>query len=616
MGNTESYDTFEKRTDRKPERKNGFACLEDYAAVGDGRSVALIAADGCVDWWCVPTMDSEALFDTLLDPEEGGYFSLTPRGDYVISRQYKENSNVLETTFKTSSGGVAKVTESLNSGHAGRLPWCELARRVEGISGHVEFDIILRPSRRDDSVSPWIQENTNGDVIHVGDLLATLRHTDDITDIRREDQTMTATLKTKPNSKSVLGLLCTDGDPLAMAPIEQIDERIDASDFAWRQWSKNLKYDGKHKKHVVRSALSLKFLLYSPSGAIAAAATTSLPERIGGDKNWDYRYAWVRDICLTIKAFLSAGALEESKAAFTWLTRVMRKNKCQMKVCYTLDGNLVPDEKYSKASGYKNSLPVRIGNKANNQFQLSMYGDILECATLFIKAGHVIDIHTARLLSELANQCADRWRNKDSGIWELEEEQHYTFSKIGCWLALKRAVDLAKDGHIEPTWIPRWSRERDRIREWIDENCWSESKQSYTFYAGTDRLDAAVLLTARVAFNDNGDRMRSTCNAVRKELGRGPFLYRYSGAEIEEGCFIACSFWLVEALVGLKELKEAEDVMAQLMKMLDCNLGLLNEMIDPDTMKGLGNFPQGLSHLSLVLAANTLTDAEKGKTHV
>ncbi|KAL0480014.1 trehalase [Acrasis kona] len=315
---------------------------------------------------------------------------------------------------------------------------------------------------------------------------------------------------------------------------------------------------------------------------------------------------------MTIKSFLHAGALEESKASFTWLTRVMRSNGEEMRACYTLTGKLVPDEKYPEMEGYMQSLPIRKGNHANNQFQLSMYGDIMECAYLFIKAGHVVDIETGRLLSELTNQCADRWRSKDSGIWELQELQNYTFSKMACWLALNRAIQLADEGHLEPTWIPRWTRERDRIRKWVDQHCWCDSKQAYTFYPGTDRLDAAILLVARVGFDNDGDRMKSTCRAIVKELGRGPLLYRYSGMEKEEGCFIACSFWMVEALVAFKQVDEAIQLFQQLIKSLDRHLGLLTEMVDPDTMSALGNFPQGLSHLSLIFAANAITEATTG----
>ncbi|KAL0477168.1 hypothetical protein AKO1_015078 [Acrasis kona] len=615
MGN--SGGMLERTKDKVPTRENGFSPLEEYAAIGDGRSVAVIALDGSIDWWCSPNMDSLPLFDKLLDSKEGGYFFIKPATDYTVSRQYRDNSNVLETTFKTSDG-EAKFTESLNSGTAGRLPWCELARRVEGVTGSIKFNVEFKPSRRENTVSPWMQDNVNGSVVHVGNLLAMLRLSKDIEkcEIDFNEQALRTTLTTHQGSKSMVALLATDGEPLAVPSIEQIDNRIEVSDFAWRNWAKNLNYEGTFKKHVIRSSLSLKLLLYSPSGAIAAAATTSLPEKIGSDKNFDYRYAWVRDACMTIKAFLHAGALEESKAAFTWLTGVMRRNGKQMNVCYTLDGELVPDEKYPEVEGYKESQPVRKGNNANKQFQSCMYGDILECAYLFINAGHVVDIETARLLSELANQCADRWRSKDSGIWELHELQNYTHSKMACWLALDRAIKLAKDKHLEPTWVPRWTRERDRIRQYIDENCWCEAKQSYTFYAGTDKLDASLLLIARVGFDDDNERMKATYKAINKELSRGRLLYRYSGMDKEEGCFIACSFWMVEALAATGDIDEAVKVMEELTNLLDCNLGLLTEMVDPDTKEALGNFPQGLSHLSLVFAANAITEVQNGGDNI
>ncbi|WP_106476884.1 glycoside hydrolase family 15 protein [Phytohalomonas tamaricis] len=589
-----------------PVREEGYADLESYAALGNGRSVALVAADGSIDWWCVPDMDSPPLFDRILEAERGGFFCLQPVEEYRIERCYRDNSNVLETMYITASGS-ARVTESINSNTAGRLPWEELARRIEGIEGSVEFTVCFRASTRDDAVSPWIQETPMGNVIVVGDLMTMFRHSDDLLDVQCTDRKVTARLETSKGSRSLVAILATQGEPLAVPPIEAIDERIEVSHTAWRNWAEKLDYDGHYRPWVIRSALALKFLIYSPSGAIVAAPTTSLPERIGGDKNYDYRYAWIRDACLTIKGLLHAGALEECQASFSWLTQTILKHKSKLHVCYTLRGDRVPEEGYPHLEGYKGSKPVRVGNRATGQFQLSLYGDVLATASLFADAGHVIDIRTGRLLGDLANQCADRWRQKDAGIWELPEEQHYTHSKMGCWLALAHAVKLAEAGHIEPTWAARWRRECERIRSWIDTHCWSEARQAYTFYAGTERLDAAQLLTHRFGYDGNRERMLSTYRAIREELGRGPLLYRYSGVDSEEGAFIACSFWMVEALTALECKEDAEAVMDALIGKLDGNLGLLSEMVDPASHKGLGNFPQGLSHLALICGANALS---------
>ena len=596
-----------KRQVANPAREEGFAPLGDYAAIGEGRSVALIALDGAIDWWCAPSMDSPPLFDRLLEPEVGGYFSLTPRGDYRVERHYRNNSNVLETTFITRDG-KARITESINSNTAGRLPWCELARRVEGLEGEVTFDICFHAGTHTETVSPWLQETAIGRIYNIGHLMAMLRCSDDVEINECCDRYARATLVSREGQRSMVALLATEGQPLAVPSIESIDERIEVSDFAWRDWVEKLDFDGEYPEWVHRSALALKFLLYSPSGAIAAAATTSLPERLGGDKNYDYRYAWVRDACLVIKAFVHAGAIEESQAAFSWLTRTIRRHGPDMRVCYTLQGELIPAETYPALTGYKHSQPVRVGNNARDQIQLGMYGDLLATATLFIDAGHIIDLNTARLLGDLANQCADRWRVRDAGIWELPGDyHHYTHSKMNCWLALTNAVQLAEQGHIEPTWKKRWERERDRIAEWVETHCWSEARGAYVFHEGVEGLDAALCLTYRFGAEVNRERMLSTYRAIRQELGRGALIYRYSGAHEEEGAFVACSFWMVEALAALGEKEEARALMDEALEATNGNLGLLTEMVDPSTGEHLGNVPQGLSHLAQICAANALS---------
>ncbi|MCM2973351.1 glycoside hydrolase family 15 protein [Larsenimonas suaedae] len=601
------------RTVTNPERERGYSPLENYAAIGEGRSVALVNMDGAIDWWCAPTMDRSPLFDRLLDAEHGGHFVLTPRGPYRAERRYRHNSNVLETTFITENGS-ARVTESINSNTAGRLPWCELARRVDGVEGEVEFDIQFVPGTQVQTVSPWLQTTTLGEVYNIGPLMVMVRHSDDVHVTEASDRALTACLTAREGVRSMVALLAAEGEPLAVPSIDKIDERIDVSDFAWRDWAEKLDYDGDYKQCVLRSALALKFLLYSPSGAIAAAATTSLPEGIGGEKNYDYRYAWVRDACLVIKAFVHAGALEECKAAFSWLTATIHRHGPNMRACYTLEGGLVPAERYPELEGYMGSRPVRVGNNAKDQLQTSMYGDMLATASLFIEAGHVIDIATARLLGDLANQCADRWQQKDCGIWELPETHHYTHSKMACWLALDHAVRLADDGHIEPTWKARWQRERDRIAEWVEANCWSPARQAYVFYPGTEKLDAAMCLTHRFGTGVNPERMALTYRAIREELGSGALLHRYSGAAQEEGAFLACSFWMVEALGATGDCEEAHKLMQGVTELSNNNLGLMHEMIDPDSGRALGNFPQGLSHLALICAANVLSGGKSEST--
>ena len=583
------------------ERQDGFLPLGQYAALGDGRSVALVGADGSVDWWCVPNMDSVPLFDRLLDPQDGGRFELMPVQPFTVERRYRPDSNVLEQVFTTASG-VARVTDSLNSGISGRLPWSELARRVEGLQGAVEFGIDVRPGRRLGQATPWHEDSANGVVLHVDGIISAFRSDESVTITHRGDGRLAASLTTQAGSRHVVALLASANEPLILPSLATIDARIDRSDQAWREWAGNLRYDGRYAAAVTRSALALKLLLFSPSGAIAAAATNSLPERIGGDKNYDYRYAWVRDVSYTIKSFLRVGAVEEAKAAFSWMVATVRRHPGHLRTMYALDGGLAPEQVELDLPGYRGSTPVLQGNEAREQVQLGAFGDVMETAALFVSGGHVLDLVTRRLLAELADRCADIWLNKDAGIWELQQNEHYTFSKVGCWTALDRAHSLAKAGQIDTSHADRWARERDRIRDWVDANCWSEAKQSYTLYAGTDRLDAALLLAPRFGFVRR-DRLALTRDAVQRELGSGPLIYRYSGMREEEGSFLCCAFWLVEAYALLGDQAAAVRQMDALLETVGGNLGLLNEQMDPADKAMLGNAPQALSHLALIGAA-------------
>ncbi|WP_130832513.1 glycoside hydrolase family 15 protein [[Erwinia] mediterraneensis] len=605
---------MKNKTFASPAREQGYAELGDYAAIGEGRSVALIAPDGAIDWWCAPDMDSPPLFDRILDAGVGGYFQLVPEEPWQMKRKYRPDSNVLETCYETASGSV-RITESMNSTLAGRLPWNELARRVEGLKGSVRMLLRLKLGTRAETQSPWFDDAQKQPVFHIGDLMTMLRFSDDVVITGRSDEGVNGYFITRPDSRSLVALVATEREPLAVPPLEKIDQRIETSDYAWRDWVKDLTWDGPFTEHVKRSALALKFLWYSPTGALAAAATTSLPEGIGKEKNYDYRYAWVRDACLIIKAFVYLGSLEDCKAAYSWLTNTILRHDGDLRACYTLEGNLVPEERYLPLEGYRGTQPVRSGNNASRQIQLSMYGDMLATARLFIDAGHILDIASSRLLGQLANRCADTWREQDCGIWELPEKQHYTHSKMACWLALDQAVALSEAGHIEPTWKARWERERDRISDWIEQHCWSESRQTYTFYVGSDRLDAAIALTHHYGSKVNPERMLCTLRAIQQELGEGrPLVYRYTGVPQEEGTFVACAFWLVEALANMGHQTAASEAMQEILDTLCLtgNIQIFNEMFDIRSNTWRGNMPQGLSHLSLICAARAL--AEEGKT--
>ena len=576
--------------------------LQDYAAVGDGRSVALIGIDGSVGWWCVPNLDSDPLFDSLLDAKTGGLFTLQPTTHFRVERVYRQGSNVLETTF-TTEDGVLRVTDSMNSSLAGRLPWCELARRVEVLSGTVTIRLSLVCGTRDQTVSPWLQPNCNGTIFHVGPVLGMLLTSESIKIREEADQGILGEATLTAGERALVAIVAGEDQPLGRPSTKEIDRRIDISDTAWKAWSEGLQYDGPYADWVRRSALALKLLLFSPSGAIAAAATTSLPEKIGGKKNYDYRYAWIRDASYTLHAFLWLGQVPESQAAIAWL--LTRIGASGAKVCFRLDGRLVPPVHETTLPGYLDSSPVVTGNTAGTQRQHGVYGDIFEAVAQFIASGNILDQKSAVILSSLADECADRWRQPDSGMWELEEQRHYTMSKISAWQALDRAVELAGKGHLSTTCVPRWSRERDRIASWVNENCWSERQSAYTFYPGTERLDASLGLAVRFGF-PNRERLAATCDAIHKKLGHGTLLYRYSGAEKEEGAFLACTFWLAEAYATLGQTQKADDLIRETFRLLPQEIGILSEQIDVKTKDFLGNIPQGLTHLALIHAVMAL----------
>ncbi|QII02914.1 glycoside hydrolase family 15 protein [Rhodococcoides fascians A21d2] len=587
---------------RKPHpRVDGYVPIESYGAIGDGRTVAMIADDGRIDWFPVPNLDSPPPFAALLDAPHGGYIELAPRDEFTVEREFVPGTNVLSSTFRTDSGTV-RITDSLNTGVAGRLPWVELARRVEGLDGSVELTWAVAPGTMLGIASPWAYDTEHGTVLRVDGLTLAVR-TLGIEDVQLADRDISGVFTTHPGSRHVLGVVGTENEPLPLPDPQHLDEGIDRTIANWRVWSDEFSYQGPWSEHVARSALALKLLLHSPSGAIAAAATTSLPENRTGGKNWDYRYAWVRDAAYTIRALQRFGLREEIHAAVAWLLKVIRSNDPLVNVFYTLSGELPGGTEQPDVPGWRGVGPVVNGNAAADQLQLMIFGDLFSIIRQYVDAGNILDAQTGRLLATIADEACDSWQRKDAGIWELEDEQHYTSSKLGCWQALDCAVHLAEAGEI-PGIPDRWKAEKECIRRYIETECWSDERQAYLAYPGADGLDASVLLAAEMDF-DRGERLSSTIDALVDELGAGPLMYRYSGVAQEEATFVACAFWRVSALSCVGRDDEATALMDELVE-LSNDVGLYSEMIDASDGSFLGNFPQGLSHLALVNAALTI----------
>lgn len=582
--------------------------LRSYAAIGDGRTVALIGARGQVDWLPIPDLWSLPVFARLLDADTGGGIELEPTEEYTVTRRYVKDTNVLRTTFTTESGR-ATVTDALVTGVAGRLPWAELARRIEGTSGSIDFRWRIVPGTAFGTASPWIQDTVRGPVIRVGDItIAVVGSEHGALSVAHTAATvpeLSGSFSTGNESRHTLVIVATHDEPLHLPDPLKVDQGIDRTIANWRQWSREFSYDGPWEKHVQRSALALKLLIFSPTGAIAAAATTSLPESPYGGKNWDYRFAWVRDLAYTAYALVHFGLREETHAAISWLLRTIREHGPELHIFYGLNGGAPSQVDEYDVAGWRGIGPVVTGNPAQGQLQLGIYGDLLAICRTYVDAGNVLDVATGRMLAEVADRTCDLWRNQDAGMWELPELRHYTSSKMGCWKALGDAIHLAEQGQIAGS-ADRWQTERDRIETWIHENCWSEELGAFVMYPGTADLDASVLLHATSGF-DRGSRMSSTIDALTEKLAAGPHLYRYSGVQREEFAFTACGFWRVTALACVGRIDEATALMDTLLAHTN-DVGILAEMIDPDTGEFWGNLPQALSHLALINAALTIAD--------
>ncbi len=594
-------------------RRDGYAPIEDYAAIGDGRTVALVARDGAIDWLCLPDLDSPSLFAALLDANKGGSFQLRPQEAFRVQRRYVPDTNVLETTFRTTEG-VVRVTDALLLPDGELAPGRELARRVEGLAGRVSLAWRVEP-RFGYGASPTRIGVRGGIPVAASGSEAAAICSWGAGQPHLRGDAVEGSVEVEAGSRALIALCSAHQEPLVFPTRHEVERRLADTEAFWRGWAHNRTYEGPWQQAVVRSALALKLLFFAPSGAIAAAATTSLPERIGGERNWDYRYSWVRDAAFTLDALQRLGCLEEAESYFWWLLHASQLTHPRLQVLYRLDGGAHTPERALPFDGYRLSRPVRVGNAAADQLQLDIYGELLQTAWLRVRAGAQLDPETARRLAELADLVCRIWRQPDSGIFEVRSRPaHFTHSKLLCWVALDRAVKLARAGHLPARNLSRWQEQARAVRAFIDHHCWSEDLGSYVRHAGSQQLGAGVLFAVLHGYEEpSNPRMRATIDALRRELGHGPLLYRYLGDDGlpgDEGAFLACSFWLVGALARAGELDEAAELMDQLVGLAN-DVGLYAEEIDPATGAFLGNFPQGLVHLALINAASSVSKAER-----
>jgi GH15 family glucan-1,4-alpha-glucosidase len=598
------------------ERIDGYAPIRDYAIVGDGRTGALIARDGAIDWLCLPNVDSPTVFARILDAERGGSFRLEPTAPFEAARRYQRASNVLETTFTTSEGSV-RVTDAMTLTDITRIsPMRELVRKVDALAGTVPLTWAFEPRFGYGRVETRIERRADRWFAHAGADAIALGLCD-AGEGRLENGAVTGELRLGEGQSALLSLAAANKEPAVIPGRDDSERRLERTARFWPEWASRILYEGPWRDAVVRSALVLKLLTFAPSGAIVAAPTASLPEWIGGERNWDYRFTWLRDASWTLDAMLRLGFHEEAHAFFWWLMHASRLTQPRLQVLYRIDGSVhAPERELPELAGYRCSAPVRIGNGASAQVQLDIYGAVLEAIWLYAREVGRLDGDTGKEVAKIADYVTEHWRDRDNGIWEVRSEPtHFIQSKALCWVALDRAGALAAKGLI-PDRRDRWRSAANEVRAFIDEQGWDDERRSYVRASDLRELDASLLTLALLDYGEpSDDRIRRTIQAIDRELRHGAYVYRYlgeDGVSGDEGSFLTCSFWLVDAYARVGRLADAHSLMDELVGLAN-DVGLFSEEIDPHSGEFLGNFPQALTHLALINAALSLADAESGR---
>ena len=589
------------------------AAIGDYALLGDCHGAALVSSDGSVDWWCPPRFDASSVFARLLDAA-GGHWSIRPRGRYTTTRRYVDGTMVVQTEFRTEHG-VLRLTDalSLGAGERGhRIGFTSphvLIRQVEVLAGSVEVavEIAVRPEYG--LVSPTVTGGAAGIELTGGAdrLMLTSDH-----ELAIDGCLVTGHFTLNPGRDAVFAL---HHRRAADPPPALTDGRAALRDTVagWQSWDRlHRGYQGPYREQVRRSALVLQALTYQPTGAVIAAPTTSLPEEVGGQANWDYRFAWLRDGSFTLNALWVAACPDEAHRFFDWMASSLGSMNAEDHVPIMLGAGGERDlteHTLPHLDGYRGSRPVRVGNDAWRQRQLDVLGEVLQCAWILREQLADLSPAAAALLRSLADRAAETWPEVDAGIWEGREgERRYLTSKLMCWVALDRAVKLAPllDAEAE---VPRWSEAMAQIRAAILTTGWSTSVGAFTGAFGSDHLDAGVLIMPIVGFLPGGDdRVVATVDAIERDLAREGLVQRWTGSG-DEGAFAICSYWLVEALVLAGRTDRARQIF-DLVTARANDLGLLSEEIDRRDGSLIGNFPQALSHIGLINAAWAIAQGE------
>ena len=602
--------------------------IENYGIIGNMRTVALVGMNGSIDWFCYPNFDSPSVFATILDDQKGGYFKIAPIAEGITYKQfYWPETNVLITRF-LSSDGVGEITDYMPVGEAatGNGPQQMVRRRVNVVRGAMKFRMECRPAFNYARDKHKTELNAEGMCFHSAELSLGLA-----TPVPLQENSNGAVAEfTLQEGQSALFVLVKieSGEALGISFSEQVAGEVFKKTVEyWRRWISKCTYTGRWREMVHRSALVLKLLTYEPTGAIVAAPTCSLPEGVGGERNWDYRYTWIRDAAFTLYGLLRIGFTDEAANFMNWIeARCHELNPDgSLQIMYGIDGrHTLTEETLDHLEGYKGSRPVRVGNGAYNQLQLDIYGELMDSVYLYNKYGSPISYDLWTHLRTLIDWVCDNWQRTDEGIWEVRGgQQHFVYSKLMCWVAVDRGLRLANKRSFPADW-QRWMKVRDQIYEQIMKRGWNEKRQAFIQHYESESLDASNLMMPLVFFLSPTDpRNLTTLDAVMRSpedggLVSNSLVYRYNveetadGLKGEEGTFNICTFWLVEALTraGRRERNRLETARLMFEQMLGYanHLGLFAEETGHHG-EALGNFPQAFTHLALISAAYNLDRA-------
>jgi GH15 family glucan-1,4-alpha-glucosidase len=581
--------------------------IADYALIGNGRTAALVGRNGSIDWMCVPRFDAPACFAALLGTDEHGRWRIAPVGEVrEVRRRYRGDTLVLETEFDTDEGSV-RVTDAMSLIGAART---DVVRLVEGLRGSVRMRMELVVRFDYGSIVPWVRKLDGALVAIAGPDTIELRTK---AEVHGEGMRSVAVFTVEESEAVPFVLNYRLSHERPEEPLDAA-RAIEQTQREWLAWSGRSRYDGRWQPAVMRSLITLRALIYAPTGGIVAAPTTSLPEQAGGVRNWDYRYCWLRDATFTLTSLLLAGYQSEAVAWTEWLLRAVAGKAEDLQTLYSVTGERRLDEFELKwLPGHMGAAPVRIGNAATGQFQLDVYGEVMDMLHQARVAGLKLEAHVWQIQRALLKFVAEHWSDPDEGIWEIRgPRQHFTHSKVMAWVAFDRAVkDVERFGLAGP--VDAWRQLRDEIHAQVCVQGFDAERNCFVQHPGTKALDASLLLIPAVGFLPPDDpRVHATVDAIQRELMVDGLVLRYptatgvDGLPPGEGCFLPCTFWLADSLALIGRHDEAEALFERLLTV--CNdVGLLPEEFDPRTSMMLGNFPQALTHMALVNTARLLS---------